>query len=340
MGTAYNEYVKAVKEGNSQNQYYWKDQLNSAKETMRFVKYNADSLITEASARKQVLSVVKDSETVMNRYYKTIRDAHVAEEERARAAKRAAEAQAKANAEAVAAERERATAAAAAAEQRNKTAADAQVVKDVAAAYKELTAAQTNYLNAVKSGDERGQAQALQELENARATLDVYAQKVDSYHLQDEALHKVKQTLYDSISAEDKYNASLSTLLETQKKVNAEAQRKKDEKAEADRTKEAVNAVVDEYKRLAEARRQYLDSLKSGDEDGAQHWSAEIAKANELIPKLEQAANAHQLNATQTQKLANLKGDAAANESKFNAQVEKTNASLNKQTGEIDKSQQ
>lgn len=237
----------------------------------------------------------------------------------------------RASAKAAAAEWERATAAAAIAEQRNKTAADAQVVKDVTAAYKELTTAQSNYLNAVKSGDERGQARALQELENARATLDVYAQKINSYNLQDEALHKVQQTLYDSISAEDKYNASLTTLLETQKKVNAEAQRKKDEKAEADRTKEAVKAVVDEYKRLAEARRQYLVSLKAGDEDGAQHWNAEIAKANELIPKLEEAANAHKLNAEQKQKLANLNGDAAAKESEFEAKVVKTNEALDKQ---------
>ena len=190
----------------------------------------------------------------------------------------------------------------------------------------------------------------MQELENARATLDVYAQKIDSYNLQDEALHKVKQTLYDSVAAEDKYNAALSDLLEVQKRSNAEAERqranteasraqRKSEQAETKKTREDVQAVIDAYRRLAEARRQYVASLKAGDEDGAQHWSAEIAKANELIPKLEQAANAHQLNATQTQKLANLKNDAAANESKFNVQLEKTNASLNKQTSEIDQSQ-
>lgn len=108
---------------------------------------------------------------------------------------------------------------------------------------------------------------------------------------------------------------------------------------EAKKAKEDVQAVVDAYKRLAEARRQYLSSLKAGDEDGAQYWNEEITKANELIPKLEQAANAHQLNSSQTQKLANLKNDAAANESKFSAQVEKTNASLNKQTSEMEQSQ-
>lgn len=345
LNTSYSEYVKALKEGNTQNQSYWKGQLNSAKETMRFVKSNAESLIDEAGARKKVLEIISDSETVMNRYYKTIRDTHLAEEERARAAKQAAEQQAKANAEAVAAERERATAAAAAAEQRNKTAADAKIVKDVADAYEELTTAQSNYLAAVKNKNENSQGQALQEIQNARALLDVYAQKLDSYNLEDAALKKVKQTLYDSIAAEDQYKASLSDLLETQKKANAAqldaqkkadaaAQKKKDDKAEADATKEAVKAVTDEYNRLAEARRQYLSSFKAGDMDGAQYWQGEIDKTKELIPQLEQVARQHELTATQQQKLSNLANDEAANESKLAVQIEKAAAAQNKQNKE------
>ena len=135
MTTSYNEYVKALKEGNIQNQTYWSGQLNSANETMRLIKSNAEAQIAEADARKKVIDIINDSDTVMNRYHKTVRDTQKAEEELAKATKDAAQAQAKLNDEAQKKKDDKAEAK-----------ATKEAVEAVVNAYKRLAEARRQYL--------------------------------------------------------------------------------------------------------------------------------------------------------------------------------------------------
>lgn len=241
---------------------------------------------------------------------------------------------------------------------------DTAYIKEATELYRRLTQTQLEYIKASKAGHDQEAAYWTAQRKEVNDSLAGLREKRDQLGLQEAAYKKLTQILNDAEEKSKTFNQTLKDetakrVVEEQNKAlkeqadvfskiaemskvaqkslaDANAQAKK---ADSLASKDAVKAVTDEYKRLAEARRQYLSSLKSGDDSGAQYWEAEISKAKELIPVLEEAANKHNLNATQTQKLANLKNDAAANESKFEAQVKKTNDSLSKQANEMERSQ-
>ena len=108
----------------------------------------------------------------------------------------------------------------------------------------------------------------------------------------------------------------------------ANAQAKKDDVLV---NKEAIRSATEEYRRLTQARREYLAANKSGNTDGMKYWEEEALRAKNALEAITQNTKELNLNAETKEKLARIAKDAEQAEEKHRIAAQKVTDTVHKQ---------